>query len=778
MPETPVYSHLSTANPKDGWLILGPGGGGCVHTLTVNSHQPETLVVSCDMTAGYITHNGGQSWREFNLKSRQYAYAFDPHNSDTLWVGTSGLFRSRDNGATWQLVFPDPAKVTGETRLDDECRHSFLSVDNWPGKTIHAITVDPQRPGQVFIGIKKMGPGEPFDFQKPVKREGILVYATGDDGTHWHAVAELPASDLFLIAIDPASPVNARALLVFTEKAVYRVDSLSGATCLLPLPADVRYLNHASAASDPADGATVFHLIAYVELPGPAAGATILRSRDLGQTWQDCRAGLAALNPASPPWVSQVSACGAYSRCVWAVVERCIETDGDGRQIVRYGILRSDDSGDTWQWAVKHDDFRDPANREFGWAERDYGAQWGDITGDEQISPKGRFCWDVVASPVDPNVCFTMDFSTIYVTRNGGADWQQLVTNLHADGSTSSRGIDVLSVYGVIFDPFDPQHIVLPVTDVGILHSCNSGRTWRHDLTGVPREWINTCYWMVFDPLVKGRAWSAWSAMHDLPRLKMLRDEFFARDRGGVCKTDDGLQTWRPSAAGLSEHALCTHIVLDPASPPGQRTLYVTVFNRGVYKSVDDGKTWELKNNGLEPRNLMAWRLAQLEDGTLYVVMVKNRMKDREFSGLVFKSTDGAETWQPVPLPEGVDFPNDLTVDPSGRLYLACWPRRVGTENFEGGAYASDNGGRTWVQIFDPGMHVYTVSVDTANPSMLYIGTFDAALFRSTDRGQTWKQLPGFDFQWGHRPVSDPHHPGMLYVTTFGSSVWYGPAEE
>lgn len=772
-----MFSHLDTATPKDGWVILGPGGGGCVHTLTINPHHPDTFVVACDMTAGYITHDGGKRWREFNLKSRQYAYAFDPHDSNTLWVGTSGLFRSGDNGATWRLVFPDPEKVIGETRLDDECRHSFISTDNWPGKTIHAITVDPARRGQVFIGIKKMGPEEPFDFQKPVKREGILVFTTINDGASWRAVAELPASDLFLIAIDPASLLEARTLLVFTEKAAYRVDSATGAAHALPLPEDVRYLNHASAAIDPSDGATVIHLVAYVELPGPAARATILRSRDLGETWQDCRAGLASVNLASPPWVSQVSACAADARRVWAIVERCLEMDAGGGQVARYGILRSNDCGDTWQWAVKHDDFHDPANREFGWAERDYGANWGDITGDHQVSPKGRFCWDVVASPLDPEVCYTMDFSTVYATRDGGATWQQLVTHLHPDGSTSSRGIDVQGMFSVIFDPFDPQHLVLPTTDAGIFHSLNGGRTWRHDLAGVPRPWINSCYWVVFDPQVKGRAWSAWTAMHDIPRLKMLRAEFFERDQGGICKTDDGLQTWRPSASGLPALARCTHVILDPTSPAGQRTLYAALYRDGVYKSTDDGQTWEKMANGLDPRNPFAWRLALAPDGTLYVVMVKNRLKGQEFPGFVYKSPDGAETWEPVPLPEGVDFPNDLTIDSAGRLYLACWPRRVGAENFGGGAYASDDRGRTWVRVFDPGMHVYTVSVDTANPSVLYIGTFDAALCRSADRGRTWRQLKHYDFQWGYRPVPDPHHPGMLYMTTFGSSVWYGPAE-
>lgn len=773
-----MVSHPSTATPKDShWLILGPGGGGCVHTLTVNPHRPDTMVVSCDMTAGYITHNGGQSWREFNLKSRQYAYAFDPHDAETFWVGTSGLFRTRDNGATWSLIFPDPARLIGETRLGDECRHSFISTDNWPGKTIHAITVDPARVGQVFIGIKKMGPGEPFDFQRPIRREGILVYATDDDGASWREIVELSAADIYLIALDLASPVAARRLLIFTEKSIFSVETATGVASTLSLPENVRVLNHASAGFDLNSGGTVLYVNAFVELAGQQAGSTLLRSCDLGETWNDLARGIAALGPAGQPWITQVSACAADARSVWAIVERFPDRKTDGSSIDCYGILHSTDAGQTWQWAVKQNDFNDPENREFGWAERDYGAKWGDLTGDHQISPKGRFCWDVVASPVDPQTCYTMDFSTIYATRDGGQIWKQLVTNLYPDGSASSRGIDVLAAYSVIFDPFDPQHIVLPVTDAGIFHSQNGGRTWRHDLQGIPREWINTCYWMVFDPDIKGRAWSAWSAMHDLPRLKMFREEFFARDRGGICKSDDGLHSWRPIATGLPERALCTHIVLDPASPAGQRTLYAAVFNDGVYKSTDDGATWSPRNNELDPRNLFTWRLALLPNGALYLVVVKNRLPGREWTGAVYRSTDGAETWNMVPLPEGVDFPNDLTSDPSGRLYLAGWPRLVDDANRSGGAYASDDGGQTWVPIFDPAAHVYTVSVDPADPNTLYLSTFDAALYHSTDRGRTWKQMDGFDFQWAYRPVPDSHHPGMLYVTTFGSSVWYGPVQ-
>ena len=771
-------TFIDTANKKDkNWVILGPGGGGCVHTLTINPHRPETMVVSCDMTAGYITRDGGKSWREFNLKSRQYAYAFDPHDPDTLWVGTSGLFRSRDHGDTWHLVFPDPVKLVGETRLDDECRHSFTAGDNWPGKTIHSITVDPGRPGQVFIGIKKMGPGEPFDFQKPVQRKGILIYTTNNDGMSWHEVVELDAEDIYLITLDPDSPIEDRILFIFTEKAVYRVEAATDQVKTIPLPEQVRFLNHASVAAHPQTGKPIFFLVAFKELIGAHLESTLLRSFDLGKTWIDLSPGFSTLRPEGRFWISQVSACAADGRSVWAIVEPCTDHEADSRPIDRYGILHSKDSGQSWNWVVLQDDFHDPDNREFGWAERDYGACWGDLTGDHQISPKGRFCWDVVASPQDPDSCWTMDFSTIYATRDAGQTWQQLVTNLHPDGSVSSRGIDVLSVYSVLFDPFDPLHFVLPVTDAGIFHSENGGRTWRHDLKGIPREWINSCYWMVFDPQVKGRAWSAWSAMHDIPRLKMFRDEFFTRDRGGICKSEDGLRSWAPSATGLPDHALCTHLVLDPSSLVDSRTIYAAVFNHGVYRSTDDGRTWTLKNQGVDRRNPFTWRLALQGDGTLYQVVVKNRLVGQEFSGAIYRSTNRAESWEVLPLPKGVDFPNDLTCDSSGRLYLACWPRREGERNIGGGAYASDDGGQTWKTIFHPEMHVYTLTVDPANQNYLYLSTFDSALFCSENRGLTWRQLEGFDFQWGQRPVPDPQHPGMLYMTTFGSTVWYGSVQ-
>ena len=40
-------------------------------------------------------------------------------------------------------------------------------------------------------------------------------------------------------------------------------------------------------------------------------------------------------------------------------------------------------------------------------------------------------------------------------------------------------------------------------------------------------------------------------------------------------------------------------IVMDPRSPVGNRTLYCSVWHHGVFKSLDDGKTWARASDGL-----------------------------------------------------------------------------------------------------------------------------------------------------------------------------------
>ena len=239
-------------------------------------------------------------------------------------------------------------------------------------------------------------------------------------------------------------------------------------------------------------------------------------------------------------------------------------------------------------------------------------------------------------------------------------------------------------------------------------------------MTGVPKAWDNTAYWMAFDPDVRDKMWAAMSTTHDLPRPKMWRRTNPATYRGGVCVSVDGGRTWKPSNQGMKETAP-THILIDPSSPVGKRVLWVAAFGRGVYKSTDNGVTWTLKNKGIVQHDPFAWRLARVSDGTLYVVIARRSEDGRigaSGDGALYKSTDGAESWTPVNLPAGTNGPNGLAIDPRDpqRLYLAAWARATGTAGAGGGIYFSTDGGATWKNVLDRDQHVYDITIDPHDP--------------------------------------------------------------
>jgi photosystem II stability/assembly factor-like uncharacterized protein len=155
----------------------------------------------------------------------------------------------------------------------------------------------------------------------------------------------------------------------------------------------------------------------------------------------------------------------------------------------------------------------------------------------------------------------------------------------------------------------------------------------------------------------------------------------------------------------------------------------------------------------------------------------RGRIGDAD-DGALYRSTDGAEHWTPMPLPPGTNGPNAITVDPENpkRLYLSAWGVTHPNGDTGGGIFLSPDAGATWRRVLAEAQHVYDVTVDPRDPRVLYACGFDQAAFRSADRGETWARIRGFNFKWGQRMIPDPADASKIYVTTFGGSVWHGPA--
>jgi len=703
--------------------VIGPGGGGAMFNPTISPHDPNTVLISCDMTGSYISHDGGRTWRMFNLRGVVNFFVFDPQDPKTMYAHATGLWRSTDGGETWNLVAPSPSSVRGVKMNTDHADETILTSSD-PVGGIYAMAIDPADSRVLYIAA-----GE---------RESSGLFVSRDAGKTWQKQADL-ASRVRRIWIDPHSSNVARRVFLGGTKALTVV---AGADVKnLPLPAVATDLSLGF-------GSAALPVVYMTSEKGTFA------STDGGANWHQCEL------PGSGAKVRAIATSLHHPETAYLSYS---DLALDGKTWL--GVAKTENSGAGWKLVWKESSA--PAtNVHDDWITARFGITWGE-------NPL-----NMTVSDQDPSLAYGTDLGRTMQTTDGGATWNAMYSRKVKDKGWTTVGLDVTTNYGVHFDPFDPKSIFITYTDIGAFRSEDGGISWTSATMGVPEEWTNTTYWIVFDPKVKGRAWSVNSGTHDLPRPKMWRHTAVSTYKGGVCRSDDGGKTWLKSNAGMNETA-ATHILLDPTSPIDARVLYVTGFGRGVYKTVDGGRTWSLKNQGITQAEPFAWRLTRSSNGTLYVLLAR-RSEDGSIGnagdGALYRSTDGAEHWETVALPSGVNAPNGLAADPEspGRLYLASWARAVGQHGEGGGIYLSENGGKDWRLVLDQDQHVYDVTIDPADAKILYAAGFESSVWRSADRGLHWSRIPGFNFKWAHRVIPDPQGHNQIYVTTFGGSVWHG----
>jgi photosystem II stability/assembly factor-like uncharacterized protein len=751
---------LNTAEKK--WEVIGPGGGGGQFIPTVNPADKNNVFERCDMTGAYVTYDGGNSWRMFNLRTVVRDFEFDPRDPNTVYAANTGLYRSEDRGRTWNLVLPNPRNVVAERMMGDHADQWFETADDLPDGPIDQVRVDPSNSKSIYLGLAG------YLFPSASARgnyssDSTRVLFSADRGKTWRRLGKVYGTQV--LAIFPGSwEGRPEEITVIADREVARFHLKTGEKKPLGLPAG-RLL---AADGGKSSAGSLYYILAGLESDSGIVKGGLYRSSDRGESWDQANGNLVTdLPPAERlPRLRTLAVCEGDPQVVYLSCGSFPVSAGGGVEN-HFGIWKSEDAGSNWRWVYEAG--RDSvigSNYRGGWMDRSYGPSW-------QGYP---LCLGV--SPTDSRVCYVTDYGASYRTLDGGATWEQVYSRTLPDSSVTTRGLDVTTCYGLHFDPFDRDHFFISYTDIGLFQTYNRGKSWVHAISGVPEPWINTCYWLVFDPLVKGRIWSVWANCHDLPRPKMFRGDF-SRFQGGVALSDDGGKNWRQTTEGMPANAVCTHILLDPESPVDSRTLYVCGFGKGVFKSTDSGASWVNKSNGLGP-NLNAWRMERLPDGTLFLLVARGGPeRGPVVDGALYRSADQAESWRQVALPEDVNAPNDLVFDPSnpGIMYLSCWPWPKEGREHAGGLLKTENGGLSWKRVFYDDAHVYAAAVDPVNPATIYLNTFDSGAFRSDDRGENWYRLEGYNFKWGHRPVPDPHNPTRLYLTTFGGSVFYGPAE-
>ncbi len=327
------------------------------------------------------------------------------------------------------------------------------------------------------------------------------------------------------------------------------------------------------------------------------------------------------------------------------------------------------------------------------------------------------------------------------------------------------RGGRTVAVSGV---PGEPNVYYMAPNNGGVWKSDDYGRTWNP----------------IFDKESTGSIGALAVAPSDPNIIYIGSGEGLQRPDlsvgNGIYKSTDAGKAW--THLGLRDAQQIGLIIVDPHNP---NRLFVAAMGhpygpnkeRGVYRSLDGGKTFEKVLYKDENTGAVDLAFDPTNANTIYAVLWAARQGPWEYnnaylgpqSGL-FKSTDGGNTWKPLThgLPtyaEGLGrIGIGIAPSDSNRIYAQVQANR----QFNG-TYRSDDAGETWHRVNSENRvsgrpdDFAEVKVDPNNENIVYCA--NTSTYKSIDGGKTFHALkgaPGGDDY--HRIWINPENPNIIFL--------------